>query len=90
MLHELSALTGQPASVLEASLFYFGFCLCGLPQTHPCTTAIFFDELDAGRFESPTNYSKCGPSRIVAVRFQLTDRHNSHTGAIGQYLLAPI
>jgi hypothetical protein len=33
--------------VLEESLFLFGFYLGGFPQTHPSTTAIFVDELDA-------------------------------------------
>ena len=54
MLHQLpwwlSKMLGFEIRCFE--LFLFLFYLGGFPQTHPCATTIFVDELDAGLFEA--------------------------------------
>jgi hypothetical protein len=58
-------------------------------QPNARSPTILIDKFDAGPFERPSNYSNGSPPGLVALRFQLTDGHDSDPGMFSQNLLAP-
>ena len=60
-----------------------------LSQTHPGAAAVFVDELDAGRFESPPDGVKRQPPRFVSTRLKLAHRHDTDKRCFRQIRFVP-
>ena len=58
-------------------------------QSDAWAAAVFVDEFDAGRFESPPDGVKRQPPRLVSARLKLAHRHDTDKRCFGQIRLAP-
>jgi hypothetical protein len=67
-----------------------GFSRTRFSQTHARSSAVFFDELDAGRFQCRLNNRERGTPRLLIFAFKLSNSHDADTGKVSQLLLAPI
>jgi hypothetical protein len=62
----------------------------GLPKTNAGSAAIFVDEFDAHGFKaSPHNLKRCGTG-LMRAGLELTNGHNTDSGLLREFLLAPI
>jgi hypothetical protein len=60
-----------------------------LPQSKAWATAVFVDEFDAGRFESPSDGVERQPPRFVSSGLKLAHRHDTDKRCFRQIRLAP-
>jgi hypothetical protein len=58
-------------------------------QSHPGTSAVLVDELDASYFECPTNRLEGRAAWLARACFELMHGHYSHLSVVRECLLAP-